>query len=151
MASWTNATTPDPVVVASTTTTKGVLRGGQAAANFDLQRYPVAPSISPFVERYWSVRWDRTGLTPFRSEVLTHPCVNLAVESAGSPTDRRHGFDMPAGLVHGLVSRRFTIDLTGVGRVFGVKFRPGGFTAFTGRRTERDVVVPLVTPVRRRR
>lgn len=122
-----------------------MLREGEAAAHFDLQRYPVAPVLSQFVERYWSVRWDRIGQTPYRSEVLTHPCVNLAVESGASPTDRRHGFELPAGLVHGLVSRRFSIDLTGAGRVFGVKFRPGGFTAFTGRRSERDMVVRLET------
>jgi transcriptional regulator GlxA family with amidase domain len=39
---------------------------------------------------------------------------------------------MPATLVHGVVTRRFDILLHGEGRVFGVKFRPGGFAAFTG-------------------
>ena len=39
---------------------------------------------------------------------------------------------MPAGLVHGVVTRRFAVDLLGRGRVLGVKFRPGGFGAFTG-------------------
>ena len=39
---------------------------------------------------------------------------------------------MPAVLVHGVVTRRFTVDLAGAGRVSAVKFRPGGFAAFTG-------------------
>jgi AraC-like DNA-binding protein len=39
---------------------------------------------------------------------------------------------MPAVLLHGVVTRRFTVMLRGEGSVFGVKFRPGGFGAFTG-------------------
>ncbi len=120
-----------------------MLRRGESAANFDLRRFPVAASLAPFVERFWSVRWDRRAQPSYRSEVLTHPCVNLAVESGGSPTDRRHGVALPAGLVHGVVSRRFSIDLAGEGRVFGVTFRPGGFAAFTGGRPLRDTVVPV--------
>jgi AraC-like DNA-binding protein len=41
------------------------------------------------------------------------------------------------------VTRRFTVDLTGAGRVSAVKFRPGGFAAFTGLLPARDSVVPL--------
>ncbi len=120
-----------------------MLRRGESAAHVDLRRLPVTAPLAQFVERYWSVRWDRLGQPSYRSEVLTHPCVDLAVESGGSPTDRRHGVALPAGLVHGLVSRRFTIDLDGQGRVFGVTFRPGGFAAFTAGRPLRDTVVPV--------
>jgi len=52
------------------------------------------------------VRWDRTGQAPFRSEVLTHPSVNLSVESGTHP---RFGFRLPAALMHGVVTRRFTV------------------------------------------
>jgi len=57
----------------------------------------------------------------------------------------RHGHAMPAALVHGLVTRRFYIDLIETGRVLGVRFRPGGFTALTGRDASelRDQVRPL--------
>jgi len=41
------------------------------------------------------------------------------------------------------VTRRFTVDLTGAGRVTAVKFRPGGFTAFSGLRPGRNTVEPL--------
>jgi AraC-like DNA-binding protein len=70
--------------------------------------------------------------------------MNLAVES-GSPGEIRWGFAMPAALLHGLVTRRFTIDLTGTGRVLGVRFRPGGFAALTGCSASalRDQVRPL--------
>jgi AraC-like DNA-binding protein len=107
----------------------------------DLRRdAPVSPRLQPFVERYWSVRWDRTGQPPFRSEVLSHPSVNVSVETGTHP---RFGAALPAVLVHGVVTRRFTVDLVGAGRVSAVKFRPGGFAAFTGGRPPRDGVVPL--------
>jgi AraC-like DNA-binding protein len=52
---------------------------------------------------------------------------------------------MSVPLLHGVETRRFTIDLSGYGRVLGVKFRPGGFGAFTGRDVGslRDQVLPL--------
>ena len=68
----------------------------------ELRRDPVVdPALAPFVERYWSVRWDRTGQPPFRSEVLSHPSVNVSVES-GDRT-RASAFALPAVLVHGVV------------------------------------------------
>jgi AraC-like DNA-binding protein len=60
--------------------------------------------------------------------VLTHPALHLTVEWGGGP---RHGFDMPASLLHGVVTRTFDIDLTGTGEVLGLRFRPGGFGPFT--------------------
>ncbi len=123
MAAWKNATT-------SAATERGVLRPDETAATAGLRRdTAVHPALAPFVERYWSVRWDLTGRPPFRSEVLSHPSVNVSVESGDRP---RFGFALPAVLVHGVVSRRFTVDLVGIGRVTAVKFRPGGFRAFTG-------------------
>ncbi len=101
--------------------------------------YPVDPSLQPFVERYWSVRWARHGLPGFRSEVLSHPCVNLSVESGDRP---RFGHTMPAVLVHGVVTRRFVVDLEGWGAVTAAKFRPGGFAALFGVVPARDAVRP---------
>lgn len=134
MASWKNATALEP-------TARGVLRPAETAAAAALRRdAAVDPALSPFVERYWSVRWDLTGRPPFRSEVLSHPSVNVSVESGDRP---RFGFALPAVLVHGVVTRRFTVDLAGTGRVTAVKFRPGGFCAFTGRLPARNGVAPL--------
>jgi AraC-like DNA-binding protein len=134
--SWKNATTLDRA-----TTLRGILHPAETAEHADLRRdAPVSEPLRPFVERYWSVRWDRTGQPPFRSEVLSHPSVNVSVESGTQP---RFGVPMPAVLLHGVVTRRFTVDLTGAGRVSAVKFRPGGFAAFTGLLPARDSVVPL--------
>ena len=134
MASWKNATAAEP-------TTRGVLRPVETAQTAELRRDPgVHPALAPFVERYWSVRWDRTGQPPFRSEVLSHPSVNVSVESGDRP---RFGFALPAVLVHGVVTRRFVVDLVGTGRVTAAKFRPGGFRAFTGVLPARNSVALL--------
>jgi AraC-like DNA-binding protein len=100
----------------------------------------VSAALAPFVERYWSVSWDRTGLPPFRSEVLSHPAVNLSVEEGSEP---RFGVPMPAVLVHGPVTRRGVVDLVGTGRVTAAKFRPGGWVAFSGGASGRNTIAPL--------
>jgi AraC-like DNA-binding protein len=129
--SWTNATGP----------ASGLLRPAETARVADLRRdAPVSPVLAPFVERYWSVRWDRTGRPPHRSEVLSHPSVNLSVESGSEP---RFGHALPAVLVHGVTPRRFTVDLVGTGRVTAAKFRPGGWVAFGGRLPGQGAVAPL--------
>jgi AraC-like DNA-binding protein len=131
--SWTNAT--------ESPTTRGVLRPAETARVAGLRRdAPVSPTLAPFVERYWSVRWDRTGQPPFRSEVLSHPSVNVSIESGSEP---RFGVTLPAVLVHGVITRRFSVDLVGVGRVTAAKFRPGGYVAFGGRQPPRNGVSPL--------
>jgi AraC-like DNA-binding protein len=136
VGSWKNATTLDRAA-----TLRGILRPAETAERAGLRRdAPVSEPLRPFVERYWSVRWDLTGRPPFRSEVLSHPSVNLSVESGSEP---RFGVPMPAVLVHGVVAERFTVDLAGAGRVSAVKFRPGGFAAFTGVLAARNSVVPL--------
>lgn len=138
MASWKNATgTADALTV----TTKGVLRPGETAEAAGLRReHAVSPELVPYVERYWSVRWDRRGQPPYRAEVLSHPCVHLSVESGDAP---RFGHELPAVLVHGVVRRRFVVDLHGAGRVTAAKFRPGGFTAFCGSRPAPGSVMRL--------
>ncbi|SDL15623.1 AraC-type DNA-binding protein [Glycomyces sambucus] len=103
-----------------TASDKGILRPQEAARHIDLRRYPVPGPLGRYVERYWSVHWDLPEGSSYESVVVPHPCVNLSF--------------MPVlgAEVHGpgpAVSRH---PLTGRGRVFGAKFRPGGFTAFTG-------------------
>jgi AraC-like DNA-binding protein len=137
VASWKNATG----ALDRAATLRGILRPAEVAEQANLRRDArVAEPLRPFVERYWSVRWDFTGKPPFRSEVLSHPSVNVSVESGTQP---RFGFPMPAVLVHGVVTRRFTVDLVGAGRVTAVKFRPGGFAAFTGVQPARNGVSRL--------
>ena len=130
MASWNNATAGR------------VLQPERTAAVAGLRRdAAVSPALAPFVERYWSVSWDLT--EPYRAEVLSDPAVNLSVESGTHP---RFGHDLPAALVHGVVTRRFVVDLHGAGRVSAAKFRVGGFTALTGGRVAPDSVVRAALP-----
>ena len=117
-------------VVNLPSSTKGVLRPDETTSVAGLLRdHPVSPALVPFVERYWSVRWDLPAGHVHQAEVLSHPSVNVSVEAGDAP---RFGHDLPAVLLHGIVTRRFCIDLVGKGRVTAVKFRPGGFTALTG-------------------
>jgi AraC-like DNA-binding protein len=113
----------------ATASDAGVLRPVDVQRHVQIWRAPAADELSSWLERYWSVRWDLPAQTSYTSEVLTHPAVHLSLESGSGP---RHGHDMPAALLHGVVTRRFSVQLFGQGRVFGVKFRPGGFGAFTG-------------------
>jgi AraC-like DNA-binding protein len=140
VAAWKNAT---GLAIERSASTRGLLRPAETEQAAHLTReHPVTPALHPFIERYWSVSWDLTGQPPFRSEVLSHPAVNLSVESGSQP---RFGFALPAALVHGVVTRRFTVDLTGSGRVTAVKFRPGGFRAFTGDQPARNSVARLTS------
>jgi AraC-like DNA-binding protein len=103
----------------ATASDKGLLRPHEAANFIDLRRYRELGVLGQYVERYWSVRWDLPEGTAYESVVIPHPCVNLSfMPVIGAEL---HG----PGLA---VSRH---PLTGGGRVFGVKFRPGGFTAFS--------------------
>jgi AraC-like DNA-binding protein len=93
----------------------GVL--GVRDVDFYLDRVPVSSDLADLVERHWLVRWD---LPPGRRASVTllpHPCVNLV-------------FDRGQVMIAGVGRERFTYEYEGQGRVFGVKFRPGGFLPF---------------------
>lgn len=63
------------------------------------------------------VRWDLRGQAPRLAETLPHPCVYWVTE-------------LGASAIQGVSSARFSRMLEGRGRVFGVRFRPGGFFPF---------------------
>jgi AraC-like DNA-binding protein len=120
--SWTNPTTSlaPPAV--------GILRPEVQDALVHRGRWQPAPGLATWVEHYWTVSWELDDPS-FVAEVISHPSVHVTVESGSRP---RFGHALPAGLVHGVITRRFSQQINGTGRVFGVKFRPGGFGAFTG-------------------
>jgi AraC-like DNA-binding protein len=106
----------------ATTSEYGVLgvRDEARPGRFSLDRYPAPADLAGLVERYWVVTWE---LPPGREASITllpHPCVNVVLDQ-GRLT------------VHGVGRDRFTYTYRGVGGVFGVKFRPGGFLPFLGR------------------
>ncbi|MGH8826426.1 MAG: DUF6597 domain-containing transcriptional factor, partial [Jiangellaceae bacterium] len=103
-----------------TTSTQGILRPRLAAEHIDLRRFPAANDVGRFVERYWAVHWDLRGREPYQVELIPHPCVNISFTDAAGAE------------VHGVGSRTSAHPLAEAGRVFGIKFRPGGFHALTG-------------------
>jgi AraC-like DNA-binding protein len=119
-------------VTAATTSTKGILQPGEAAASFTLTRRPPAGDLAGYVERHWIVAWDRRERPPFEQRILPHPCVNLVAEP---------------GLVavHGIPSRVSAHRLEGAGMAVGTKFRPGGFAGYHRRPASalRDRALPL--------
>lgn len=97
---------------------RGVLNPKAGEEKFRLSRHLPSRDLEFFVERYWIVEWDLRGQEPYLQETLPHPAVNLVVEKGASG-------------VYGVVSRgKFAYLLTGKGRVFGIKFRPGAFYPF---------------------
>lgn len=99
----------------STTSEYGVL--GVRDVDFAVDRFAAAPDLAEFVERHWLVSWE---LPPGREASVTllpHPCVNVVLDGGRLA-------------ICGVGHERFTYAFRGSGRVFGVKFRPGGFLPF---------------------
>ncbi len=95
----------------------GILHARAANEHFRYAEAAPSPGLAPFVEHYWTVRWDLTGRPPYEQHVLPYPCVNVT-------------FTPGRCRVAGVPRGRFSEVLTGAGRVFGVRFRPGGFRPF---------------------
>ncbi|WP_344870442.1 AraC family transcriptional regulator [Allokutzneria multivorans] len=113
----------------ATTSEHGVLDTGDPS--FRLERMP---SSLPLVERYWTTSWDVPAGRTASVTLLPHPCVNLV-------------YDRGQVLISGVGRERFTYSYQGTGRVFGIKFRPGGFQPFYGSSVAEltDQVRPLST------
>lgn len=121
MAAWKNA--PAPV--------RGVVGRSGSFSAFELRRWPPSAAAGRFVEHFWSVRWDRRREGPFDSTVITFPALHLTREWGEDGV--RHGFPLPATLVHGVVPKVFRTTIRERGTVVGARFLPGGFTARFGR------------------
>jgi AraC-like DNA-binding protein len=103
---------PDP-----TTSTRGILRPEAIGTQFSLTRIAPPDDLADVIERHWIVRWDLRGKPSYRSEVITHPCVNLCFEPHGAH-------------VYGVQRARDARTLSGSGWCVGTKFRPGAFYGF---------------------
>jgi AraC-like DNA-binding protein len=73
--------------------------------------------LQPFIEHFWLVEWDLTGQPSHVAQTLPHPSVHLTVEPDGA-------------FVGGVNTGKFSRELSGRGRVFGIKFRPAMFYPF---------------------
>lgn len=121
---------------------RGVLWPAAGKDVFEVSREEEIPEPQSLVVRHlWSVSWRRAAGEPYASSVLTNPIPHLTVEAAEG--GQLHGLPVPAALVHGLVSRVFTVELPVAGRVSGVAFHPGGLAALQeiGMQTLTDRVV----------
>jgi AraC-like DNA-binding protein len=96
---------------------------GRRGAWADFQRIwsgEPSPALAPFVERYWAVTWDLRGQPPYQQRITPYPNVHLTWVNDAEPT------------VHGVARRHVVRELDGLGRVFGVAFRPGAFRPWLG-------------------
>lgn len=115
----TGSADPATADLRPTASTKGLLYPHLTDDQFTLRRLPPGPDLQHYVERFWTVHWDLD--TSQDVVLIPHPCVNITV------------LPQVGAEVHGVPTGRSVRTLRGRGWVFGVKFRPGGFTAVTGR------------------
>ncbi|MFZ3264647.1 MAG: AraC family transcriptional regulator [Terriglobales bacterium] len=80
------------------------------------RRRPSA-DLAPWIAHYWIIHWDLRGCDPQATESVPHPNIHLIFENG-------------AAVVAGVQTHKFSRLLQGEARVFGVKFRPGGFRPF---------------------
>jgi AraC-like DNA-binding protein len=98
---------------------RGVLGPRAEPPRFEVARTRPGPGLAELVEHYWTVRWDLRGRDPHTQHTLPHPSVHLVAERGRSG-------------VMGVMTGRFTRELDGQGRAFGIRFRPAGFHPFLG-------------------
>jgi AraC-like DNA-binding protein len=96
---------------------RGLLQRKATTPNAGHARLLPTRELRAFVEHYWIVRWDLRAQEPQLAETLPHPSVYWITENRSST-------------INGVPTKRFSRMLKGRGRVFGVKFRPGGFYPF---------------------
>lgn len=125
MGTWTKATTAGS---GATSTGAGVLRPELLATHTTLDRHACHPDLAPYVENYWSLRWDLPPGRSYESQTLPHPACTVSVERGHTRTGIGHD---PVVLT-GVVTRRFDVTVAGHGWVYAAKFRPGGLAALTG-------------------
>jgi hypothetical protein len=112
--------------------TRGILNPSEGFAHFALERQAPPDDLAPFVENYWSVRWDLEGQPAFEQEILPYPCVNLSTGAGG--------FE-----VHG--PQRFVAQLSGLAACSAPSSRPPASSPSPGCRCELvDRVAPPTRP-----
>jgi AraC-like DNA-binding protein len=98
---------------------RGVLRPALAKGRMRHARRKPPVDLEPWIQHLWSVSWDLRGCEPFLQETVPHPNVHIVFDKGGAH-------------VAGVHTARFSTTLEGTSRVFGIKFRPGGFRPFLG-------------------
>jgi len=99
---------------------RGLLQWPPPEGRFRYARRLPPPDLAPWITHFWMVSWDLRGLDPYRPETLPHPNVHVV-------------FEQGASKVHGVTTGSFARLLEGQSRVFGIKFKPGGFRPILGK------------------
>ena len=108
---------------------KGLLRPEEFADHVRFgEVLPEGPAAA-WVERIWSTNWSLPAGVAHTTQLIPHPSVSLTVERGQLNRDGSQGDGV---YLTGVVSGRFDVTIAGAGGTVGVKFRPGGFTAWSG-------------------
>jgi AraC-like DNA-binding protein len=98
---------------------RGVLHQRLEHGEFQHARRAPSSRLADLIEHYWYVSWDLRDLPAQTQETLPHPNVQYVIEPGLTA-------------IYGVHTGRFTRVLEGQGRVFGIKFKAGGFFPFYG-------------------
>jgi len=98
---------------------RGILNPKAGAMRWNLSRLAPAGDLAWLIEHFWIVTWDLRGQKPYVAETLPHPSVHVVIEARRAQ-------------VIGVMTGKFSRRLTGRGRAFGIKFRPGAFHPLLG-------------------
>lgn len=96
---------------------RGVLRRDIPAGKMYHSRRRPSSVLSQWIMHYWLIEWDLRDCEPQLVENTPHPNIHLI-------------FDDGKSEVLGVQTGKFSRVLAGEGRVFGIKFRAGGFRPF---------------------
>jgi AraC-like DNA-binding protein len=96
-------------------------RGRLDPAGFErhvsFQTYLPPADLAPFIEHFWTIRWDQAQETYYSEEVMHRPYVDVFVSKQESG-------------IQGTFRGKRTYVAAGRGRTVGIRFRPGAFHAF---------------------
>ncbi len=79
--------------------------------------YPPPADLAPFIEHFWTIRWENQGAPYHSVEVMHRPYVDVFLSSQHSG-------------IQGTFRGTRTYVAAGSGRIVGIRFRPGAFHAF---------------------
>jgi AraC-like DNA-binding protein len=99
--------------------------------------YPPPADLAPFIEHFWTIRWDEAGRAYYSEEVMHRPYVDVFVSAQQSG-------------IQGTFRGKRTYVAAGSGRIVSGRFRPGAFHAIWDGRLadlqDKDLGLRLVFP-----
>jgi len=83
----------------------------------DFHTYLPPVDLAPFIEHFWTIRWEEADTTYYSEEVMHRPYVDVFVSRQQSG-------------IQGTFRGKRIYVAAGRGRIVGIRFRPGAFHAF---------------------